>query len=71
MARPIAWDQQIGRRVRLRDLFVFLTVAECGSMGKAGAKLGVSTPSISEVIAALELLFSRFPRLNIYLIGPP
>jgi DNA-binding transcriptional LysR family regulator len=40
--------------LRLRDLFVFLTVAECGSMGKAGAKLGVSTPSISEVIAGLE-----------------
>jgi DNA-binding transcriptional LysR family regulator len=54
MARAIAWDHQIGRRLRLRDLFVFLTVAECGSMGKAGAKLGVSTPSISEVIAALE-----------------
>jgi DNA-binding transcriptional LysR family regulator len=54
MARSIPWDQQIGRRLRLRDLFVFLTVAECGSMGKAGAKLGVSTPSISEVIAALE-----------------
>jgi DNA-binding transcriptional LysR family regulator len=54
MARSIPWDQQIGRRLRLRDLFVFLTVAECGSMGKAGVKLGVSTPSISEVIAALE-----------------
>jgi len=54
MARPIAGDQQIGRRLRLRDLLVFLTVAECGSMGKAGAKLGVSTPSISEVIATLE-----------------
>jgi DNA-binding transcriptional LysR family regulator len=54
MARPVAWDRQIGRRLRLRDLFVFLTVVECGSMGKAGAKLGVSTPSVSEVIAALE-----------------
>jgi len=54
MAKSILWVQQIGRRLRLRDLFVFLTVAECGSMGKAGAKLGVSTPSISEVIAALE-----------------
>jgi DNA-binding transcriptional LysR family regulator len=54
MARHITWDQQIGRRLRLRDLFVFLTVADCGSMGKAAAKLGVSTPSVSEVIAALE-----------------
>jgi DNA-binding transcriptional LysR family regulator len=53
--------------LRLRDLFVFLTVAECGSMGKAGAKLGISTPSVSEVIAALEhalgaRLLDRSPR---------
>lgn len=54
MARLVQWEQQIGRRVRLRDLFVFFTVVEYGSMAKAGAKLGVSTPSVSEVIAALE-----------------
>jgi DNA-binding transcriptional LysR family regulator len=54
MVRLVQWEQQIGRRVRLRDLFVFFTVVEYGSMAKAGAKLGVSTPSVSEVIAALE-----------------
>jgi DNA-binding transcriptional LysR family regulator len=54
MRRPIQWDQQIGRRLRLRDLSVFLTAVEYGSMAKAGAKLGVSTPSVSETIAALE-----------------
>jgi DNA-binding transcriptional LysR family regulator len=54
MARSIPWDRHIGRRLRLRDLFVFFTVVETGSMAKAGAKLGVSTPSISETIAALE-----------------
>src|SRR5215468_9764650 len=54
MARLIQWEQQIGRRVRLRDLFVYFTVVEYGSMVKAAAKLGVSTPSISEVIAGLE-----------------
>jgi DNA-binding transcriptional LysR family regulator len=54
MQRLIQWEQQIGRRLRLRDLFVFFTVVESGSMAKAGAKLGVSTPSISEVIAVLE-----------------
>ena len=54
MARLVQWEQQIGRRLRLRDLFVFFTVVEYGSMAKAGAKLGVSTPSISEVIAGLE-----------------
>ena len=54
MARSVPWDRHIGRRLRLRDLFVFFTVVETGSMAKAGAKLGVSTPSISEAIAALE-----------------
>src|SRR2546430_8276159 len=52
--RLVQWEQQIGRRLRLRDLFVFFTVVEYGSMAKAATKLGVSTPSISEVIAGLE-----------------
>jgi len=54
MPRLMRWEQQIGRRLRLRDLFVFFTVVEYGSMAKAADKLGVSTPSISEVIASLE-----------------
>jgi DNA-binding transcriptional LysR family regulator len=54
MVRSIPCDRHIGRRLRLRDLFVFFTVVETGSMAKAGAKLGVSTPSISEAIAGLE-----------------
>ena len=54
MAKVVQWEQQIGKRLRLRELFVFFTVVEYGSMAKAAAKLGVSTPSISEGIAALE-----------------
>src|SRR5712675_2848378 len=54
MSKLIQWEHQIGRRLRLRDLFVFFTVVEYGSMAKAAAKLGVSAPSISQVIAALE-----------------
>jgi len=54
MARLVQWEQQIGRRLRLRDLFVFFTVVEYGSMAKAAARLGVATPSVSEVIASLE-----------------
>src|ERR1700757_4271872 len=50
MPRLVQWEQQIGRRLRLRDLFVFFTVVGYGSMAKAAGKLGVSTPSISEVI---------------------
>ena len=54
MLRKIDWDSQIGRRLRLRDLHVFSTVAQRGSMAKAAAQLGVSTPTVSEVIADLE-----------------
>ena len=54
MLRKIDWDSQIGRRLRLRDLHVFSTVAQRGSMAKAAAQLGVSTPTVSEVIAGLE-----------------
>ena len=54
MARITQWERHIGRRLRLRDLFVFFTVVDCGSMAKAAAQLGVSTPSISDVIGDLE-----------------
>jgi len=54
MPGAIHWEGQIGRRVKLRDLFVFFTVVDSRSMAKAGAKLGVSTPSVSAVIAGLE-----------------
>jgi len=55
MARKtIDWERQIGRRFNLRHLHVFFTVAQCGSMAKAAGQLGVSQPTVSEVIADLE-----------------
>jgi DNA-binding transcriptional LysR family regulator len=54
MPRIIQWERQIGRRLQLRDLFVFSTVVKSGSMARAAAELGVSKPSVSEIIAALE-----------------
>src|SRR5215470_13905441 len=54
MVRKIDWDSQIGRRLKLRDLQVFSTVVERGSMAKAAQHLGVSPPAVSEVIADLE-----------------
>src|SRR5260370_6756757 len=54
MVRKIDWDSQIGRRLKLRDLHVFSTVVERGSMAKAAQYLGVSPPAVSEVIAGLE-----------------
>src|SRR6266699_2211247 len=54
MLRKIDWESQIGRRLKLRDLHVFSTVVQRGSMAKAARQLGVSTPAVSEVIADLE-----------------
>jgi DNA-binding transcriptional LysR family regulator len=54
MLRKIDWESQIGRRLKLRDLYVFLTAVQRGSMAKAAQELGVSQPAVSEVIADLE-----------------
>src|SRR5712691_10285890 len=54
MSKPINWENRIGRRLRLRDLHVFFTVVQWGSMAKAAGQLGISQPSVSEVIAGLE-----------------
>jgi DNA-binding transcriptional LysR family regulator len=54
MLKKIHWESQIGRRLKLRDLHVFFTVVERGSMAKAAQHLGVSQPTVSEVIADLE-----------------
>jgi DNA-binding transcriptional LysR family regulator len=67
MTKPIHWERNIGRRLQLRDLQVFFTVAERASMGKAATELGVTQPSVSAVIADLEAslgarLFDRSPR---------
>ena len=54
MLRKIDWESQIGRRLNLRDLHVLHTVAQRGSMAKAAVHLGVTTSTVSEVIADLE-----------------
>src|SRR5258705_13737367 len=59
MPRIVQWDRQIGRRLRLRDLFVFFTVVKNGSMAKAAAQLDLTTPSVSEIIADLEHALGR------------
>jgi DNA-binding transcriptional LysR family regulator len=54
MLRKIDWERQVGRRFTLRDLHVFFTVVQRGSMAKAAQELGVSQPAISEAVADLE-----------------
>src|SRR6266487_5702126 len=53
-SRSMKWDDRIGRRVKLHDLHVLMTVAELGSMGKAAERLAVSQPSVSKSISDLE-----------------
>jgi DNA-binding transcriptional LysR family regulator len=67
MPRKLDSDSQIGRRLTLRDLHLFLTVVQHGSMASAAVQLGISQPNVSEVIADLEQaldarLFDRRPR---------
>lgn len=49
--RTIEW---IGRRLKLRDLRILMTVAECGTMGKAAERLAVSQPVVSKAISDME-----------------
>ena len=45
---------QISRRIKLRQLNVFIGVVKCGSMAKAAQYLAISQPVISKMIAELE-----------------
>ena len=60
-------SDRIGRRMRLHDLHVLMTVVEAGSMNKAAALLNTGQSSISRSIAELEhavgvRLVDRTPR---------
>ena len=46
-----------GRRIKLRDLHILLTVAERGSLIKAAQDLAVSPPVVSKAISDLEAEF--------------
>jgi len=61
------WEARIGRRIRLRDLHILLTVVQQSSMAKAARQLAVSQSAISKAIADLEYtlgvrLLDRSPR---------
>ena len=47
-------NDRIGRRMKLQDLHVFLTVVQAGSMGKAAQRLNSTQPAVSRSIAELE-----------------
>src|SRR5262245_6882519 len=54
MDRDMPWNNQIKRRLKLKDLDVFMAVAAVGGMGKAAEILNLSQPAISKAIADLE-----------------
>lgn len=54
MALPKLNIEQIGRRLKLRDMRILMTVAECGTMGKAAERLAVSQPAVSKAISDME-----------------
>jgi DNA-binding transcriptional LysR family regulator len=47
-------DERIGRRLKLRDLNIFLAVVNERSMSKAAGVLAISQPAVSKSIADLE-----------------
>lgn len=55
-AVPMEWERRLGRRLRVRDLYILSVVAKNGSMAKAARELAMSQPSVSEAIANLEHL---------------
>jgi DNA-binding transcriptional LysR family regulator len=47
-------SDRIGRRMKLQDLHVLMTVAQAGTMGKAAQRLNTTQPNVSRSIAELE-----------------
>ena len=47
MVRAMRLSDRIGRRIKLQDLHILMTVVQAGSMGKAARQLNTSQPNIS------------------------
>jgi DNA-binding transcriptional LysR family regulator len=54
MGSAMELSDRIGRRMKLQDLHVLMTVVQAGSMGKAAERLNTVQPAISRSIAELE-----------------
>jgi DNA-binding transcriptional LysR family regulator len=64
---PMEWESRLGRRLRVRDLYILSTVVRSGSMAKGARQLAMTQPAVSEAIANLEhalgvRLLDRSPR---------
>jgi DNA-binding transcriptional LysR family regulator len=61
------WESRLGRRLRVRDLYILATVVKAGGMAKAARQLALTQPAVSAAIANLEhllgvRLLDRSPR---------
>ena len=66
-AVSMEWEGRLGRRLRVRDLYILSTVVKSGTMGKAARALAMSQPAVSEAVSNLEhllgvRLLDRSPR---------
>ena len=64
---PMEWESRLGRRLRVRDLYVLSTVVKSGGIGRAARQLAMTQPAVSAAIANLEhmlgvRLLDRSPR---------
>ena len=50
------WEGRLGRRLRVRDLYILATVVRTGGMAKAARQLAMTQPAVSTAIANLEHL---------------
>jgi DNA-binding transcriptional LysR family regulator len=57
MGASMQMSDRIGRRLKLQDLHVLMTVVQAGSMGKAASRLNSCQPAVSRSIADLERAF--------------
>ena len=48
------WNEHVKRRLKLRELDIFLAVIQSRGMAKAAARLNMSQPAVSKAIADLE-----------------
>jgi DNA-binding transcriptional LysR family regulator len=61
------WESRLGRRLRVRDLYILSAVVRSGGMAKAARQLAMTQPAVSAAIANLEhllgvRLLDRSPR---------
>src|SRR3954468_19394658 len=61
------WESRLGRRFRVRDLYILSTVVKSGGMAKAARQLAMTQPAVSAAVANLEhmlgvRLLDRSPR---------